>query len=193
MRRQWRIGAHGRDLRLLRSIDVKPSERAALIPATTLYRLLRSWLATVELSKRKAFLRNILGEVSGPLPRAERTPYEWFLACAERKIMAGLLVAIPVPRPTGYGLLKAGAEPVVLSPVEPVKEEPPDELTWIEIELVDTNGEPVPNEPYSLTLPDGVVRPGRLNGKGLVRITGIPAGNCEVTFPGLDGREWKPA
>ena len=70
---------------------------------------------------------------------------------------------------------------------------PKTELTWIEIELVDERGRPVPNERYSIELPDGAVRNGSLDAQGLARLDGIQPGTCKVTFPRLDGREWKRA
>lgn len=60
------------------------------------------------------------------------------------------------------------------------------EKTWIEIELLDTTGEPVPNEPYWIELPDGEVREGRLNELGRAYFDHLDPGNCTVRFPNLD-------
>ena len=70
---------------------------------------------------------------------------------------------------------------------------PKTELTWIEIQLVDEQDRPVPSEQYSIELPDGLVRNGSLDAEGLARLDGLQPGTCKVTFPRLDGREWRPA
>ena len=70
---------------------------------------------------------------------------------------------------------------------------PKTELTWIEIQLVDEQDRPVPSEQYSIELPDGSVRNGSLDAEGLARLDGLQPGTCKVTFPRLDGREWRPA
>jgi hypothetical protein len=56
---------------------------------------------------------------------------------------------------------------------------------WIEIRLIDQWGEPVPNETYELTLPDGSIMTGKLNNEGTIRVDKVLSGNCEVKFPDL--------
>jgi hypothetical protein len=65
--------------------------------------------------------------------------------------------------------------------------------TWIEIRLVDMDGHPVPNEKYQLKLPDGTMQEGALDAKGHARVEQIDPGDCTVSFPDIDGREWKRA
>jgi hypothetical protein len=64
------------------------------------------------------------------------------------------------------------------------------ELTWIEIRLIGEDDKPIPGERYRLELPDGSVREGTLDDRGLARVDGIDAGECEVTFPRLDEEAW---
>ena len=71
-------------------------------------------------------------------------------------------------------------------------EERREKKSWIEIELVDKKGKPVPGEEYRITLPDGKVWPGTLNEKGLARVEGIEPGMCKITFPRLEKQAWKP-
>jgi hypothetical protein len=68
------------------------------------------------------------------------------------------------------------------------------EKTYIEIELVDEAGSPVPGEQYEVTLADGTtVARGTLDQNGFARIDGIDPGSCKVTFPRLDKDAWEPA
>ena len=74
----------------------------------------------------------------------------------------------------------------------PLAEENKEKKSWIEIELVDEAGKPVPGEPYRITLPDGTVADGTLDDKGFARADHIDPGSCKVTFPNLDKEAWKP-
>ncbi len=90
---------------------------------------------------------------------------------------------------TRYG---AGGS-VQQQPVTPPAEELPDEpaTSWIEIELVDEDEQPVPGARFELRLPDGSIREGRLNANGLARVSGIEPGTCEICFPDLDAECWE--
>ncbi len=69
-----------------------------------------------------------------------------------------------------------------------------DKKSWIEIHLVDDEGDPVAGERYRVTLPDGsTVAEGTTDEKGFAKVTNIDPGTCKVTFPNIDGRAWKNA
>jgi type VI secretion system secreted protein VgrG len=69
-----------------------------------------------------------------------------------------------------------------------------EQTTWIEVELVDMEDNPVPGEAYEITLPDGeTVASGTLDENGVARVDGIEPGTCEITFPDLDKDAWEPA
>jgi hypothetical protein len=70
---------------------------------------------------------------------------------------------------------------------------PIEEKNWVELELVDEDGNPVPNARYKLCLPDGTERVGTVGDDGRRREDGIPAGICKVTFPDFDAAEWEAA
>lgn len=69
----------------------------------------------------------------------------------------------------------------------------PAETTWVEVRLVDEEGEPVPGERYRIKTPDGTVREGKLNYLGKTRVDAIEQpGECLVCFPDLDADAWEP-
>jgi type VI secretion system secreted protein VgrG len=77
---------------------------------------------------------------------------------------------------------------------EPTDEEEQEKKSWIEIELVDEEDNPVPRQRYKVTLPDGkTVAEGTLNEKGYAKISGIDPGSCKITFPNLDKDAWEKA
>ena len=63
---------------------------------------------------------------------------------------------------------------------------------WISFELKDKKtGAPCADERYEVTLPDGSTREGTLDEHGRAKITDMPAGQCQIDFPDIDGREWQ--
>ncbi len=63
--------------------------------------------------------------------------------------------------------------------------------TWIEVRLVDKQKRPLRGEKYRIRLPDASLVEGTLDDEGKVRLEGIVAGQCQVCFPEIDGREWR--
>ncbi len=64
--------------------------------------------------------------------------------------------------------------------------------SWIEIELVDEAGQPVPGEAYEVTAPDGkTVARGALDKNGRAHVEVDKAGTCQISFPNLDNRAWE--
>jgi hypothetical protein len=66
-------------------------------------------------------------------------------------------------------------------------------LTWVEIQLLDDDGVPVPGIAYEIKLPDGSIKSGTTNSQGIARHEQVMAGMCEVRFPSLHGGDWNPA
>jgi protein-disulfide isomerase len=66
-----------------------------------------------------------------------------------------------------------------------------EKASWIEIELVGEDNQPIPGEKYRITLPDGSVAEGTLDEKGLARVEGFENGTCKVCFPELDQDAWE--
>jgi len=74
--------------------------------------------------------------------------------------------------------------------VKPFKSDE-EKKSWIEIEMVDEEDNPVPGERYEITVPDGSVASGTLDSKGFARIDGIDPGTCQITFSELDKEAWE--
>jgi hypothetical protein len=62
---------------------------------------------------------------------------------------------------------------------------------WVEIAMVDKEGNPLPGQDYEIKLPDGSIVTGSLDEKGAARVEGIDPGNCKIKFPSLDKTVWK--
>ncbi len=78
----------------------------------------------------------------------------------------------------------------VADPVQPCPSQ--QQTHWVEIRLLDDDGNPVPNEEYVVTLPDGSDMRGYLDAKGWARFAPLDdGGNCKVSFPGIDSDAWK--
>jgi hypothetical protein len=71
------------------------------------------------------------------------------------------------------------------------EEEKQQKTSWIEIELVGEDDEPIPGEKYRITLPDDTVAEGTLDEKGIARVEGFEKGTCKVCFPELDKEAWE--
>jgi type VI secretion system secreted protein VgrG len=109
---------------------------------------------------------------------------------------AGLVPPAPPVEPVGAADASPGKD---MSSQEKRHKESKDEgedqkKSWIEIELVDEEDNPVPGERYKVTLPDGkTVAEGTLDEKGYSKISGIDPGTCKITFPALDKDAWEKA
>ena len=67
-------------------------------------------------------------------------------------------------------------------------------LTWIDIELVGEDGQPIPNVRFEVWKPDGtLLGRGRLDDAGCGGFEKIDDGTYQVCFPDLDEEAWEPA
>lgn len=98
--------------------------------------------------------------------------------------------AVLAEGPTAPYLAAHDGEAIEAPPAPTSAREAKVALTWIEIQLIGEDGQPIPGEKYRIDLPDGSVREGSLDSKGQARVDGIDPGNCVVTFPALDEEAW---
>lgn len=126
-----------------------------------------------------ALRRLVSGELADPrLLGDEDIVRALATALAAGRVLAVRLPAIALPTFDVHE-----SEPPLETEPEVARAEP---KTWIEIELVDTEGKPVPNERYWILLPDGSAREGRLNADGRAYVGNLDPGECDVRFPDLD-------
>lgn len=76
--------------------------------------------------------------------------------------------------------------------MEEEAEEVAPESSWIEVQVVDASGEPVPGLAFVLTLPDGASRNGSLDSDGLARVPRTDAGSCEFQLTAEDYADVPP-
>ncbi len=58
--------------------------------------------------------------------------------------------------------------------------------TWVEIELVDLEGEPVKGARFWIQTPDGAIHESYLDHRGQARVDGLDPGVCEIRWPDHD-------
>jgi hypothetical protein len=150
-----------------------------------------------DVGSAKEFLRPLLANV-GNIAAAQREigPEEDIVErLAQRIVSDGLQI---VHCTDGYFPAQA-APATAQTQTTPLQDEqaqpqttPATQVHFIEIELVDDAGVPVPNAAYLIELPDGTQRTGRTDGAGKARITGIDPGTAKVSFPDFDKNAYVP-
>jgi hypothetical protein len=65
------------------------------------------------------------------------------------------------------------------------------EADWIEVEIVDPSGRPVPFVLVEIELPDGHTQRRMANENGWLRLEQIPSGECTVRLPHWDRSAWR--
>jgi hypothetical protein len=194
MRKKWRLQRGPDTVVIVRRVDLFPEDyiHAALhVSAGDIDRWLTDLCARpVAIEMFEAIHGRALSDLrQASVDALRRSVKPWL----EQAFQRGDLVAVP-------------ATPVDLtqSPMEEAEEAKPPAApparppatarkTWIEIELVDEQGKPVPKQRYRIELPDGSFRDGVLDSSGRVRFDGLEPGQCEICFPEIDANEWQAA
>lgn len=145
---------------------------------------LRAWQRANRGQARHRYQRVIQAALGRPLAQAG-VDLDDLVRVLSLVIERGRLVALErrrsTPQPTG----------LATKPTPPPEPEPPPapKKTWVEFVLLDEEGVPVPEEKYSVELPDGSTKEGQLDADGRVRIDDIEDGTCWVTFPEIKVRK----
>ena len=117
---------------------------------------------------------------------------------AARPLEAAIAASVGVGKESTAGRKKTQMDPLVVkaldAPTHKDPKEDEEEMSWLEVELIDEADQPVPGERVLVTLPDGKVYTGRTNKDGLLTVKGIEKGaECRITFPDLDKDAWEKA
>ena len=68
-----------------------------------------------------------------------------------------------------------------------------EEQHWIEIQLLDDDGDAISGIDYLIVTPDNQKHSGVTGADGVARLENIPPGQCKISFPRLDRETWRPA
>lgn len=75
------------------------------------------------------------------------------------------------------------------SPINDIFSEFLKEKTFLEFQLLNDREQPIANEKFMLTLPDGRIINGMLDDTGRVHLPNVPRGTCKINFPELEDME----
>jgi len=177
----WRLPSLFGDYLIARA-GKEPPGGANPVPSSFVISLLDAWLSSpisagtlYDICKARGGVRP--SSLGGQRARRDHKALKERLREALER---GELVVFEVPARVPRAMIEPEPEKPPPAPAEEVAE-----TTFIAIQLVDPEKQPIPNAKYRLTLPDGSVREGALSANGYVRIDGIPPGKCQVTFPDL--------
>jgi phage baseplate assembly protein gpV len=127
------------------------------------------------------------GELGGAPPEAPPPQVE-DRTSGFRSRAAGTTPPRPAPgEPSGDSLPLHPPLPAT-SPTPPGEEVP---LTTLEVVVVEPDGTPIGGVRFEVVDPGGKSHEGTTNPEGLIRIDGLPAGQCKVSLPDLARDDWK--
>lgn len=137
-----------------------------------------------------ASLRASVAEYSYDVHRLDD---EQVLALFASLLVSGRVVLLRTIKLTRGRRFELEAETKKRKEKELARASTPKPKSWVEINLEDSKGDPVPGERYRIKLPDGSVQEGNLNAFGHAEYYEINRGRCEVSFPDLEDEEWSGA
>jgi hypothetical protein len=68
---------------------------------------------------------------------------------------------------------------------------PPKGTHWLDVKLIDDDGDPVKDQRCVVVTSDGTEHPGKTDAKGMVHVDEVPEGPYTVRFLDLDGETWE--
>ncbi|MCC6877028.1 MAG: hypothetical protein IT378_22170 [Sandaracinaceae bacterium] len=138
----------------------------------------------LETAHVRAFVWDAEAEVGGDLDEAQLAARLSYLlereqVCLWRGDLPGIAIGmLPVPGEEG----EAGEGESTTA-----------ENHWIQVQIVDDDGNPVPRVPYELELPSSRVMRGTTNDYGVIYVSGIDPGSCKLRLPRHDASAWEQA
>ena len=196
MHKTWRLQGPGETCIIAPRSLVSQEEQAAYLSAQ-----LDRWLA--DPLTRKTVLEVYEGVSGRSALQAKRLEGQELHRFVKSEILQafrrGAFVLMRLPHVTTFPTLTAkhsaasadsqGAPP----PTETSRKEDKKENTWVGVELVDQDGNPVPRARFVIHLADGTEKPGTLDDNGCGQVRDLAPGSYKVSFPDFDGSEWDAA
>lgn len=187
-RRAWRLRGLMDEFLVVRGIEVLSEEEKNRIPADAVLWRLRGWRGDLAAERTLLDVYEALGgRMRSGLSSLERRSFlEHVWTEVETAFESDRLALLKVARP-------------VFIPAEPEEAEDSDwedesePTSWVGLVLEDEDGEPVAGQRVRIKLADGTVKERVSDDKGRIRLDGVPAGNCQVEFPGMDAGDWRAA
>jgi hypothetical protein len=173
---------------VVRAAEVHSGEEKDRIAAEAVLWRLRGWRGDFAAERTLLDVYEALGGRMRPgLSNLERRSFlEQVWTEVEEAFQTGRLALLQLPRP-------------VFIPSERVEidesdwEDESEPTSWVGLLLEDEGGEPVAGQRVRVKLADGTVRESVSDDKGRIRLDGIPQGNCQVEFVGIDASDWRAA
>jgi hypothetical protein len=187
-RRTWRLRGLMDEYLVVRAAEVHPGEEKGRIAAESVLWRLRGWRGDHSAERTLLDVYEALGgRMRAGLSTLERRSFlEQVWTEVEEAFQTERLALVQLPRPV---FIPSEKEEIEDSDWED-KSEP---TSWVGIQLEDEDGEPVSGQRVRIKMADGTFREAVSDDKGRIRLDGIPEGNCQVEFVGIDASDWKAA
>lgn len=199
MPKQWRLFGLSDTFVIARRTDMRPGSGAPVNP-TLITSHIDRWLGDPHM---RTVLLDIYGSVCGhSADVARRGGDANAMGLLRTQLLdafhRGELVALRTSYVSMVSYTRKKAEPKSAQESggqdsAPAQQESSAETTWVEIEVLDEQGEPAQGVKYRIEIPGGTVRSGTLDAHGKARIEGINHGLCSLWFPDLHAADWDPA
>jgi hypothetical protein len=173
---------------IVRGADMRANEPGRPISADSALWRLRGWRGDSLAERTLVEVHEALGgRMRWGLSSLERGTFlEGLWTELEEAVQSGRLVLLELPRPVFIT-----AEPQQVE--EDAWEDNSEPTSWVGLQLEDEEGQPVAGQRVRIKLADGSFKESVSDDKGRIRLEGIPMGNCQVEFPGMDAGDWRAA
>jgi hypothetical protein len=184
----WNIPGAGPELYIVRKQDQRGCEEP--LPPAVACGLIDRWVVNRDARRELMELYGVLRAPRLSHPISEPAVHQQVKTRLRQAFERGELLLLRAPVFSGAGLGDVQAESSSAPPPQAARSTA---KTWIEVCLVDMEGNPVGNKHYLIRTPSGTVEEGNLDGNGRVRLNNLDPGTCTISFPDLDQEAWERA
>lgn len=189
MRKTWRVNGISETYQIAKKSDVQAKEKVEAGPHLAFLHIDR-WLADPFTRQTLIDMYESTAGLSGGARLQGLDMHRYIKPRLLEAFRRGDLVFLRVPHTSVIPVRREkSAEHAVEEEPAPAPE-PKKKKSWIQIELVDQDGDAVPNAAYELELADGSKKSGKLDADGKGFISGVEPGTCRISFLEFDASEW---